>query len=78
MDDIEIIVDEYNQAAEQQRVRLQKLFDLLEIRKGTRRVIFGCEYEWQDCWDLPFRETAYANYVDRIILPITKVYRGEE
>ena len=61
IEEIEGLKAEYNAAAAEQHARLTQLFEMIDTRKGYRRVRFSNGALWSNCWG---RE-------HRFVLPVT-------
>jgi hypothetical protein len=72
------IIDEYNAAEAKQTERLKEIFDLIDARKGYRRVDFGGVEVWSNCWDRENKEAVYTNSIYNIARPITEVITGND
>jgi hypothetical protein len=74
---IEQLISEYNQAAEEQRERLQNLHALIAARSGFRRVRFGRDAYgigegWVNTWDfaLSLDKPDFQSRINKLSLPI--------
>lgn len=50
MDEINLLVAEYNTVEAQQSERLKRLFELVDARQGYRRITFSTGGDWSNCW----------------------------
>lgn len=71
MDEIDELVKAYNDAEDLQAARMLRLYDLLAGRRGYRRVNFGHNHLWSNCWNYGDRRdlaigahvTPYIHYI---------------
>lgn len=76
MDELEQLVEAYNQAENDQRQRLIRIWNILKGRKDYREVRFGQDL-WNNCWELDER-LATQELVDKKIRLITGYDPGTE
>jgi hypothetical protein len=77
LDEIYKIRDEYNQIETDQVERLKRLFNLINERKGFRRVLFGSK-AWINCWGLERLDLSHKIHVESMSRPITLIEPGED
>jgi hypothetical protein len=78
MDEITQLVNEYNAAEAAQEERLTRLYDLLDARKGYRKVDFGGGHVWSNAWGRgDRRDLAQQAFIDVMVRPITEIVTGE-
>lgn len=74
-DEIERLIAEYNAAEQVQRARLVQLYDLIDARKGYRRVAFT-GFTWSNCWGWPLRGDAMQKFIDPLVGEISAFELG--
>ena len=74
--EIEELLDRYNQEAKEQGQRLGRLFYLLKGRKGYRKVIFNGD-QWTNCWESP-EGTDRATHIKRLDRSIIDIVTGDD
>ena len=77
MDAIEKLVKEYNEAEATQAARLSRLYDLLDARKGYRKVDFGGGSSWSNAWSRGSRDLAQRDFIAPMVKTINSITTGE-
>lgn len=75
--EIETIIQRYNQEEKEQGQRLGRLFYLLKRRKGYRKVLFNNGAMWSSCWGQDDR-TDHDLHVRRLDRSIKQIEMGDE
>lgn len=76
MSEIQNLVKEFNQTELEQQNRLKELFDLVNDRKGYRRILFRSGHTWVNCWGRDRRDLQHLRFVEEMNRQITEVELG--
>lgn len=77
-DEIDVLVEEFNKTEDEQARRMVQLYDLLNARRGYRRVNFGHNHLWSNCWNYgDRRDLAIAAHVAPYIHLIVDYDKGD-
>jgi hypothetical protein len=76
VDELESLINQYNEAEEQQQARLKQIYRLLRDTRRNYRAVYFSSASWTNCWKLEDR-LGVPTFVEALKQFITKVELGD-